>query len=45
MPVSSLTIGPHPMALRRAELALRGVLRARDLPQGRQAGGSAWPAR
>jgi error-prone DNA polymerase len=32
----SLTIGPHPMALRRAELALRGVLRARDLPQGRQ---------
>ena len=33
---TSLTIGPHPMALRRAELALRGVLRARDLPQGRQ---------
>ncbi len=32
---SSLTIGPHPMALRRAELALRGVLRARDLPLGR----------
>ncbi len=32
---SSLTIGPHPLALRRAELALRGVLRARDLPQGR----------
>ena len=32
---TSLTIGPHPMALRRAELALRGVLRARDLPQGR----------
>jgi error-prone DNA polymerase len=32
---SSLTIGPHPMALRRAELALRGVVRARDLPQGR----------
>jgi error-prone DNA polymerase len=31
---TSLTIGPHPMALRRAELALRGVLRARDLPQG-----------
>jgi error-prone DNA polymerase len=31
----SLTIGPHPMALRRAELALRGVLRARDLPGGR----------
>ena len=25
---TSLTIGPHPMALRRAELALRGVLRA-----------------
>jgi error-prone DNA polymerase len=32
---TSLTIGPHPMALRRDELALRGVLRARDLPQGR----------
>jgi error-prone DNA polymerase len=32
---TSLTIGPHPMALRRAELALRGVLRARDLPRGR----------
>lgn len=31
----SLTIGPHPMALRRPELALRGVLRARDLPRGR----------
>jgi error-prone DNA polymerase len=27
-----LTIGPHPMALRRDELALRGVLRAADLP-------------
>jgi error-prone DNA polymerase len=32
---TSLTIGPHPLALRRAELALRGVLRARDLPGGR----------
>jgi error-prone DNA polymerase len=28
-----LTIGPHPMALRRDDLALRGVLRAADLPQ------------
>jgi error-prone DNA polymerase len=28
-----LTIGPHPMALRRGEMALRGVLRAADLPQ------------
>jgi error-prone DNA polymerase len=28
-----LTIGPHPMALRREEMALRGVLRAVDLPQ------------
>src|SRR4029453_15275325 len=28
-----LTIGPHPMSLRRADLALRGVLRAGDLPQ------------
>jgi error-prone DNA polymerase len=32
---TSVTIGPHPMALRRAELALRGVLRATDLPRGR----------
>jgi error-prone DNA polymerase len=32
---TSLTIGPHPMALRRAELAMRGVLRATDLPSGR----------
>jgi error-prone DNA polymerase len=30
-----LTIGPHPMALRRNELALRGVLRASDLPNAR----------
>jgi error-prone DNA polymerase len=32
---TGMTIGPHPMALRRQELALRGVLRAVDLPQGR----------
>jgi error-prone DNA polymerase len=32
---TSLTIGPHPMAMRREELALRGVLRATDLPRGR----------
>ena len=32
---TSLTIGPHPLALRRAELALRGVLRACDLPRAR----------
>jgi error-prone DNA polymerase len=32
---TSLTIGPHPMSLRRSELALRGVLRASDLPLGR----------
>jgi error-prone DNA polymerase len=32
---TSLTIGPHPLALRRTELALRGVLRATDLPHGR----------
>jgi error-prone DNA polymerase len=32
---TSLTIGPHPMALRRAEFALRGVQRAIDLPRGR----------
>jgi error-prone DNA polymerase len=28
---TGLTLGPHPMALRRADLALRGVLRASDL--------------
>ena len=32
---TSLTIGPHPLALRRTELAMRGVLRASDLPHGR----------
>jgi error-prone DNA polymerase len=30
-----LTIGPHPMALRRGEMSLRGVLRAVDLPASR----------
>jgi error-prone DNA polymerase len=30
---TGLTIGPHPMALRRRDLALRGVLRAVDLPR------------
>jgi len=29
---TGLTIGPHPMALRRDEMSLRGVLRASDLP-------------
>ena len=32
---TGLTIGPHPVAFRRQELALRGVLRAIDLPRGR----------
>ena len=32
---TSLTIGPHPMSLRRTELALRGVLRASELSAGR----------
>jgi error-prone DNA polymerase len=32
---TSLTIGPHPMSLRRGELALRGVIRAHDLARGR----------
>jgi error-prone DNA polymerase len=32
---TGLTIGPHPMSLRRDDLALRGVLRAADLPQAR----------
>jgi error-prone DNA polymerase len=30
-----LTIGPHPMAMRRSELAMRGVLRAVDLVRAR----------
>ena len=30
-----LTIGPHPMALRRGDLSLRGVMRAADLPTAR----------
>jgi error-prone DNA polymerase len=30
---TGLTIGPHPMALRRSDLALQGVLRAADLPR------------
>ena len=30
-----LTLGPHPMAMRRSELAMRGVLRAVDLPRAR----------
>jgi error-prone DNA polymerase len=32
---TGLTIGPHPMSYRRAEMALRGVLRATDLPKAR----------
>jgi error-prone DNA polymerase len=32
---TGLTIGPHPMSLRRDDLALRGVLRAADLPLAR----------
>ena len=32
---TGLTIGPHPMALRRSDLSMRGVLRASDLPQAR----------
>ena len=32
---TSLTIGPHPMALRRDEMRLRGALRASDLPRQR----------
>ncbi len=31
-----LTAGRHPMALRREELAMRGILRACDLPRARQ---------
>ena len=37
---TSLTIGPHPMSLRRPELALRGVLRASDLPRPAVTGGA-----
>ena len=32
---TGLTIGPHPMALRRDEMRMRGALRASDLPQQR----------
>ena len=32
---TSLTIGPHPLSFRRVELAMRGVLRATDLPRGK----------
>lgn len=32
---TKLTIGPHPMSLRRRELSMRGVLRAIDLPRER----------
>jgi error-prone DNA polymerase len=32
---TGLTIGPHPMAMRRDEMSLRGVLRASDLPRQR----------
>jgi error-prone DNA polymerase len=32
---TGVTLGPHPMALRRAPLAARGVRRARDLGAGR----------
>ena len=32
---TSLTIGPHPMTLRRRDLAARGIQRAIDLPRGR----------
>ena len=33
---TGLTVGRHPMALRRDELAMRGVMRASDLPNARQ---------
>lgn len=33
---TGLTVGRHPMAFRREELAMRGVLRASDLPNTRQ---------
>ena len=39
-----LTIGRHPMALRRDELAMRGIRRAIDLRTERQGRGYAWPA-
>jgi error-prone DNA polymerase len=32
---TGLTIGPHPMAMRRDEMRLRGALRASDLPRQR----------
>ncbi|HEV2985254.1 MAG TPA: error-prone DNA polymerase [Vicinamibacterales bacterium] len=33
---TGLTVGPHPMALKRDDLAMRGILRARDLHTARQ---------
>ena len=33
---TGLTVGRHPMAFRREEMAMRGVLRASDLPNARQ---------
>ena len=32
---TGLTVGPHPMSFRRPELSMRGVMRAVDLPHGR----------
>ena len=32
---TGLTLGPHPMSFRRHDLAMRGVLRAMDLPRAR----------
>ena len=42
---TGLTIGPHPMALRREEMRMRGALRASDLPPSATAAASAWRAR
>jgi hypothetical protein len=39
-----LTIGPHPMALRRGDLSLRGVMRRPTCPARATAAACAWPA-
>ena len=41
---TGLTVGRHPMALRREELAMRGILRASDLGASDRAAACAWPA-
>ncbi len=41
---TGLTLGPHPIALRRSELAMRGVLRPSTCRVRATAGACGWPA-